>query len=322
MASTHGTSDWITERTNMSLDTGADNRHLWEGGRRYHAYREGRYSLPNDEIEQQREELMHILVMDILDQQLFLAPMAEPPKKVMDLATGIGLWAIEMGDRYPDANILGIDLSPIQPTSVPPNVTFQVDDVEDTWVHDDDYDFIHMREACGYMRSTPDVIESVIAHLKPGGWLELQEFHWLAEKEDGTFDPNVPINRYMDYMMSAAASTEGRKIPIVPDIGDIMKRAGFVDVRKKTYRVPYGTWHTDPVAQRRGAVLSVNAELLLPTSDKALGYVGVTPEQAGKLYTECLNMFHDNSTRCYATYYVWCGRKPETAAVISGEVNR
>lgn len=38
---------------------------------------------------------MHILVMDILDNELFLAPMAEPPKKVMDLATGIGLWAIE-----------------------------------------------------------------------------------------------------------------------------------------------------------------------------------------------------------------------------------
>ncbi|GAP88397.1 putative methyltransferase domain-containing protein [Rosellinia necatrix] len=311
MASTHGsTSDWITERTGMSLNTGAD-RHPWEGGRRYHTYREGRYSLPNDEIEQQREELMHILVMDILDQQLYLAPMAEPPQKVMDLATGIGLWAIEMGDRYPDANIMGIDLSPIQPTSVPPNVTFQVDDVEDTWVQDNDYDFIHMREASAYMRSTPDVIESVFAHLRPGGWFELQEFHWVAEKEDGTIDPDVPVNKYMEHMMSAAATTEGRKIPIVPDIGDIMKRAGFVDIEKRTYRVPYGTWPTDPIARRRGAVLSVNAELLLPTSDKVLGYIGVTPEQAETLYANCIKMFHDSSIHCFATYYVWCGRKPE-----------
>ncbi|KAI0429095.1 S-adenosyl-L-methionine-dependent methyltransferase [Xylaria sp. FL1042] len=321
MASTRSTYDWITERTSMSLETGAD-RHLWEGGRRYHAYREGRYSLPNDEIEQQREELMHILVMDILDQQLFLAPMAEPPKKVMDLATGIGLWAIEMGDRYPDATILGLDLSPIQPTSVPPNVTFQVDDVEDTWVHDNDYDFIHIREACGYMRSTPAVIESVIAHLKPGGWFELQEFHWVAEKEDGTIDPNVPVNRYMDNMMSAAASIEGRKIPIVPEIGDIMKQTGFVDIKKKTYRVPYGPWSTDPVARRRGAVLSVNAELLLPTSDKVLGYIGVTPEQAEALYSDCVKMFHDSSIHCFATYYVWYGRKPEAPADNSGETDR
>ncbi|KAI0421440.1 S-adenosyl-L-methionine-dependent methyltransferase [Xylaria grammica] len=322
MASTQGTSDWITERTSMSLETGAADRHPWEGGRRYHTYREGRYSLPNDEIEQQREELMHILVMDILEQQLFLAPMAEPPKKVMDLATGIGLWAIEMGDRFPDADILGLDLSPIQPTSVPPNVTFQVDDVEDTWVHDNDYDFIHMREASAYMRSTPTVIESVIAHLKPGGWLELQEFHWLAEKEDGTIDPSIPVNRYMDHMMSAAETSEGRKIPILPEMGDIMKQAGFVDVRKKTYRVPYGTWPTDPVARRRGAVLSVNAELLLPTSDKVLGYIGVTPEQAEALYTDCIKMFHDSSIHCFATYYVWYGRKPEEPAENPGGADR
>lgn len=70
---------------------------------RYHAYREGRYSLPNDEIEQQREELMHILVMDILEQQLYLAPMAEPPMKIMDIATGIGLWAIESNQPLPMA---------------------------------------------------------------------------------------------------------------------------------------------------------------------------------------------------------------------------
>ncbi|KAI0506051.1 S-adenosyl-L-methionine-dependent methyltransferase [Xylaria bambusicola] len=313
MASTHTTYDWITERISMSLESGI-GRHLWEGGRRYHVYREGRYSLPNDELEQQREELMHILVMDILDQRLFLAPMAEPPKKVMDLATGIGLWAIEMGDRYPDTNILGLDLSPIQPTSVPPNVTFQVDDVEDTWVHDDDYDFIHIREACGYMKSTPTVIESAIAHLKPGGWLELQEFHWVAEKEDGTIDPNIPVNRYMDHMMSAAASTEGRKIPIVPEIGDIMKQAGFVDIEKKTYRVPYGPWPKDSVSRRRGTVFSVNAELLLPTSDKMLGHIGLTPEQAESLYSDCVKMFHDSSIHCYATYYVWYGRKPEEIA--------
>lgn len=35
-----------------------------------------------------------------------------------------------VGDQYPAANILGMDLSPIQPEWVPPNVQFVVDDVE------------------------------------------------------------------------------------------------------------------------------------------------------------------------------------------------
>ncbi|KAI2633472.1 S-adenosyl-L-methionine-dependent methyltransferase [Xylaria nigripes] len=306
------------------------NQHMLTGGfSRYHIYREGRYSLPNDEIEQQREEIMHILVMDILDQQLYLAPLAEPPRKILDVATGIGLWAIEMGDRYPDATVLGLDLSSIQPTSyvyaiipqgdwiiwtndqkrAPPNVNFQVDDVEDTWVHGHDYDFIHIREACAYMRSTPIVIENAIEHLKPGGWFEVQEFHWIAENEDGTIDDDVPVNQFMK-LMSAAARTEGRNIPIVPDIGVIMEKAGFVDITKTTFRVPYGTWPADPVERNRGAVFALNAELILPTSDRLLSYVGVTPNQAEILYTNCIDMFNDSSIRSYATYYVWYGRKP------------
>ncbi|KAI1823826.1 S-adenosyl-L-methionine-dependent methyltransferase [Xylaria intraflava] len=320
MASPHNNFDQHTAKANFSMDN--MNRHPWDGGRRYHIYREGRYSLPNDEIEQQREELMHILVMDILDQQLYLAPMAEPPKKVMDIATGIGLWAIEMGDKHPDATILGIDLSRIQPTSVPPNVTFQVDDIEDTWVHETDYDFIHMREACAYMRSTPAVIDSAIAHLKPGGWFEAQEFYWLAENEAGTTDPNNPVNRYMEYLAVAAAATEGRKIAIVPDIGSIMEKAGFVDITKKSYRVPYGAWPRDPAARQRGAVFSLTAELLMPASQKIISYAGVNPERVAALYDDCVRMLHDSSTRYFATYYVWCGRKPQETGKDSREADQ
>jgi hypothetical protein len=33
-----------------------------------------------------------------------------------------------MGDEFPDAQIIGTDLSPIQPSHVPPNVRFFVED--------------------------------------------------------------------------------------------------------------------------------------------------------------------------------------------------
>lgn len=51
-----------------------------------------------------------------------------------------------VGDQYPSANILGVDLSPIQPMWVPPNVKFMVDDVESPWLHArDHFDYIHSR---------------------------------------------------------------------------------------------------------------------------------------------------------------------------------
>jgi hypothetical protein len=66
----------------------------------------------------------------VMDGRLHLSPFsrAHPPRKVLDIATGTGTWAIEMGDKYPEAEIVGTDLSPIQPAFVPPNVRFFVED--------------------------------------------------------------------------------------------------------------------------------------------------------------------------------------------------
>ena len=48
-----------------------------------------------------------------------------------------------MADEFPDAHIMGTDLSPIQPSWVPPNCEFIVDDVEAPWNWDAPFDVIH-----------------------------------------------------------------------------------------------------------------------------------------------------------------------------------
>ena len=51
-----------------------------------------------------------------------------------------------VGEKFPSAHVLGLDLSPIQPDWVPPNVHFQVDDIESPWLHPrNHFDFIHAR---------------------------------------------------------------------------------------------------------------------------------------------------------------------------------
>lgn len=50
-----------------------------------------------------------------------------------------------VGEAFPSAKVTGVDLSPIQPHWIPPNVEFIVDDIEDEWVHNNDYDFAHLR---------------------------------------------------------------------------------------------------------------------------------------------------------------------------------
>jgi cyclopropane fatty-acyl-phospholipid synthase-like methyltransferase len=47
---------------------------------------------------------------------------------VLDVATGTGLWPMQMAERYPKATIVGTDLSPIQPKDVLPNIYWFVED--------------------------------------------------------------------------------------------------------------------------------------------------------------------------------------------------
>ena len=63
--------------------------------RRYHTYQRGRYPLPNDDGENDRETLKHIMLKEVVDGQLHLAPIGDNPRKIVDLGTGFGEWAVE-----------------------------------------------------------------------------------------------------------------------------------------------------------------------------------------------------------------------------------
>lgn len=118
----------------------------YENGRRYHNFRAGKYVLPNDETEQDRLDAGHHLWMLTMKGRLFSAPLPpDGPKRCLDLGTGklrdnkikrsiltnspthigTGIWAIDFGDMCPKCEVIGTDLSPIQPKWVPPNVRFE-----------------------------------------------------------------------------------------------------------------------------------------------------------------------------------------------------
>ena len=82
---------------------------------------ENKNPMPTDEVEQDRLDLQHEMLLSLLGNKLYLAPIAANPQKILDVGTGTGIWAIDMADRFPSAEVIGTDLSPIQPTWVPPN---------------------------------------------------------------------------------------------------------------------------------------------------------------------------------------------------------
>jgi hypothetical protein len=63
------------------------------------------------------------------------------------------------GDRFPSAHVRGIDLSPIQPTWVPPNVDFLIDDCEKDWLASD-CDFVHFRFMVIILKDVQQVLKN------------------------------------------------------------------------------------------------------------------------------------------------------------------
>ncbi|CAJ2505888.1 Uu.00g000180.m01.CDS01 [Anthostomella pinea] len=234
-------------------------RYEFKHGRRYHSYQAGQYSWPNDDTEQGRLDMIHHVFYRLLEDRLYLAPI-NPDRglKVLDIGTGTGLWAIEMGDQHPGAVVVGNDLSPIQPDWVPPNVRFIVDDVELDWVEEQDkYDFIHCRYMAGSIKDWPRLVRQIHAHLKPGGWAEFQESVNVLYSEDGSLKPDDPMALMMTHL-TVACDKIGRTMDPAPSFRRWAEDAGFARITEDRRKLPIGGWPRDPRLKEVGTLMGFN----------------------------------------------------------------
>ena len=81
-----------------------------------------------------------------LGDKLFLPLLGDNVRRVLNVGTGTGIWASNVGRRTLESKVVGTDISPTQPSWAPPNVRYIIDDClrEWTWPKNH-FDFIHMR---------------------------------------------------------------------------------------------------------------------------------------------------------------------------------
>ncbi|KAI9763224.1 MAG: hypothetical protein M1840_000842 [Geoglossum simile] len=223
-----------------------------ENGRTYHAFHEGKYLLPNDDREQDRLDMVHHIYSKVAGGKLFLAPI-QNPQKVLDIGTGTGIWAIEFAD------VIGTDLSAIQPTWVPPNVKFMVDDAEADWTFKYKFDFIHVRNLGAGISDMGKLLKWCYRHLKPGGWVELQDGEARPSTDDCSLTPNHALWKWVDHLEEASMKAM-KKLSIAETQMDLIKDAGFINIQEEVYKTPLGTW---PKGKELKAIGQFTKEVLL-----------------------------------------------------------
>lgn len=206
---------------------------------------------PNDEEACDNLDLFHHVFNLSLGGKLFLAPIAKNPQRILDLGTGTGIWAMDCADQFPSASVIATDLSPIQPSFVPPNLEFQIDDFCLPWTFSlESFDFIHARSIYGCVANYTTFYSEILSHLKPGAWFEQAEISVVPRAEDGTLH-GTSMDLWGPLALKAGEKF-GKSFSIAEDMKELMVEAGFVNVTYRTFKWPIGPWAKDPKMKQIG----------------------------------------------------------------------
>ncbi|RDW56952.1 hypothetical protein BP5796_13019 [Coleophoma crateriformis] len=217
-----------------------------ENGRTYHAYKDGKYALPNDEAENDRLDLQHHLFSLTFDGKLHLSPIDKSKlHRILDAGTGTGIWAIDIADLYPQAEVVGIDLSPIQPAFVPPNVTFQIDDLEEPWTFNYKFDLIYARTMSGSLSDWPKFFQQCFENLNPGGYLEIVDVEMPLKTDDDTFPKDSELLKWSKLVVEVSSNSGRPLMNSATKYISQMEEAGFSKVFQNTFTWPMNRWPKD-----------------------------------------------------------------------------
>ncbi|KAK7416831.1 hypothetical protein QQZ08_011854 [Neonectria magnoliae] len=287
-------------------------------GRKYQSSKTTEYWAPTDEKHIEGLDVSHQFTLMLMEDKLFQAPLSDSPQKILDVGTGTGIWAIDIADEYPSAKVLGFDISAVQPSWVPPNCSFQIDDAQLDWTFKpNEYDFIHMRYLYGAIDNWDKLYRQAFTHVRPGGWVENTEIDLETRSENPKVsdDPDHIFKKWCNLFWEAGDKI-GRTFKIARDgqMEQKMREAGFVDIQHRQWKVPIGGWPRDPKLKQIGLYngmfidQSLDGFAVFPIGE----ILGWTFEEVTVLVSQMRLAIKDPKALPYYNVHTVIGRKPDT----------
>jgi hypothetical protein len=163
---------------------------------------------------------------------------------------------MDFADAHPEAEVTATDLSPIQPAFVPENLQFEINDVEDDWVFNTTFDYIHIRGMDAAIGDWPRLLQQAYENLSPGGWVEMLDFEAQWSTDDGSLPESSAYHQYKT-LLATACESFGRPVNVALKYRELLNAAGFVNVTEDNRKIPLSPWHPDPRMKKIGRYMQL-----------------------------------------------------------------
>ncbi len=284
------------------------------GGEQYEVYGERRhladapYVLPSDDQEINRLDFQHFMLRYTLRGN-YAAPVVSP-HSILDVGAGTGRWAMEMAQYFPDANVIGVDVTPPPADRENASLGAGLDVRPDNYAFvqgnilnglpfaDGSFDFVHQRLLLFAIpkESWPAITRELVRVTRPGGWIELVE---TGPQQNG----GPAMDKIVEWI-TVASNKRGVDPLLGPHIGGFLQGAGVANVTAKAITLPVGNY-----GGRVGKLAETDVFGVVGGVKALVVSQGITTAEA---YDEAMAQARADLDRyqCYLPFYIAFGQRP------------
>jgi ubiquinone/menaquinone biosynthesis C-methylase UbiE len=235
---------------------------------------------------------------------------------ILDVACGPGGWVLDVAYAYPEARVVGIDISRTMIDYALARAQSQdlgnahfllMDALKPLDFPDASFDLVNARFLVGFLSEVmwPKLLQEYVRITRPGGVIRLTEFDEPGTTNSPAFEYWMALTFRATQLAGLPASPDGRHFGIMARLSSFLRDAGCQDIRIRAHMIDFSSWTPGHESMYQNCLVAF--KLLQPFLMK----MGVTTlEEADRRYRQMLiEMLSEDFAALWSYITAW-GQKP------------